>query len=550
MANISYLRTGAGRARGRQLGGLVQPARRRGRAPFVFGGIVILLAVAVAAGIVLRTSSPSLTADSDAIAQIHLPLGGATIHSVEVLAGPTGKPVPAVVRNGRIYPVGTVPADERLNVIVVIDRPGWNAWLTGHSKQLTLKVTTPAASLRSHYVTVGKKGPVRFHFKAPVSEYAYGPSPTQTHRHVLRTPSTTITLPHSSPAGNVYLSAAPRSWETGKAVPVSWFPAGSGAAAVSNPAPGTKINSTQPITLTFSKPVSKVLGSHLPPVSPTTKGTWHTLNSHSIQFVPEGYGYGLGASVKVGLPSDVHVTGGQASWSVPAGSTKRLQQLLATLGYLPYNFHYAGGSSGVAMTPAAQEQAALKPPAGTFSLRWQNIPGWYKGQWGPGSYGELTKAAVMAFENSQGMTADGVDGPQVWNALIADVIQGKRNSFGYTVVTVNEGSPESESTWHNGKTVASGPVNTGVSSMPTAQGTFAVFEHVPVTTMSGTNPDGSHYVDPGIKWVSYFNGGDALHEFPRAGYGYPQSDGCVEMPDAEAASVYPFTPIGTVVHVD
>ena len=34
--------------------------------------------------------------------------------------------------------------------------------------------------------------------------------------------------------------------------------------------------------------------------------------------------------------------------------------------------------------------------------------------------------------------------------------------------------------------------------------------------MSGTNPDGSHYNDPGVRWISYFNGGDAIHAFPRA----------------------------------
>ena len=49
--------------------------------------------------------------------------------------------------------------------------------------------------------------------------------------------------------------------------------------------------------------------------------------------------------------------------------------------------------------------------------------------------------------------------------------------------------------------------------------------------------------------MSYFNGGDALHEYPRGGYGYPQSLGCVEMPLSEAASVYPYTPIGTLVDV-
>jgi hypothetical protein len=68
-------------------------------------------------------------------------------------------------------------------------------------------------------------------------------------------------------------------------------------------------------------------------------------------------------------------------------------------------------------------------------------------------------------------------------------------------------------------------------------------------TMSGTNPDGSHYSDPGIPWVSYFNGGDALHGFIRYSYGYPQSLGCVEMPFASAKTVWPSTPIGTLVTV-
>jgi lipoprotein-anchoring transpeptidase ErfK/SrfK len=104
--------------------------------------------------------------------------------------------------------------------------------------------------------------------------------------------------------------------------------------------------------------------------------------------------------------------------------------------------------------------------------------------------------------------------------------------------------------WHNGKTIiAATPVNTGAPGTPTQAGTWPVFEHLPVTTMSGNNPDGSHYSDPDIRWVSYFHGGDALHEFTRAQYGFPQSLGCVEMPPRSAAQVYPYTPIGTLVHI-
>ena len=67
---------------------------------------------------------------------------------------------------------------------------------------------------------------------------------------------------------------------------------------------------------------------------------------------------------------------------------------------------------------------------------------------------------------------------------------------------------------------------------------------------SQTNPDGTHYHDPGIRWISYFHGGDALHEFPRASFGTPQSLGCVELPEAAAAAVWPYTPIGTLVTIE
>ena len=76
-----------------------------------------------------------------------------------------------------------------------------------------------------------------------------------------------------------------------------------------------------------------------------------------------------------------------------------------------------------------------------------------------------------------------------------------------------------------------------------------MFEHIPVGTMRGANPDGSHYVDPGILWISYFNGGEAIHGFDRPTYGFPQSVGCVEAPNATAEKIWPYTPIGTLVTV-
>jgi peptidoglycan hydrolase-like protein with peptidoglycan-binding domain len=516
--------------------------------------VLVVAAVVVLAGIVLSSAKATVTSDSDAIAKISLPLGSGTVDRVSVATGPNSRTVPVTVRGDRIYPIGLIPANETLSVQVFIKRPGYISWLAGKSYRVDYTVTTPAASLRSHFLTIRSTAPLQLHFKSPIEVYWTG-QPGHMVRHVLAKPASVITLPRTADAGTAYIAAAPRQWESARMAMVDWFPPGADATAVANPAPGTTIRSNTPITLTFSKPVAKALGSHLPPVSPMTAGTWHVINSHAIVFRPEGYGYGIGAKVSIALPSGVRLVGGEAgdadtgNWTVPAGSTTRLQQVLAMLGYLPFDFHYTAGA-GVATTLPAQEAAAVHAPAGRFSPRYGNTPSWLLADWQPGSYGELTKGAVMAFENSNGMTADGVAGSAVWQALLTALIHNQKNTFGYTVVDVSEGSPETETTWHNGQTVVSGAVNTGTAAAGgTAQGTFAVFEHVTVTTMTGTNPGGSHYSDPGIPDVSYFNGGDALHGYIRASYGFPQSDGCVEMPYSEAAAVYPFTPIGTIVHV-
>jgi peptidoglycan hydrolase-like protein with peptidoglycan-binding domain len=504
-------------------------------------------------GAFVLTANASITVDAAALAHVNLPLGSGTIEQVNVIGGRDQRTIPVELRGDQIWPTGFVGVHETVTIEAVLKRPGWVSWLTGKTERVRLTLTTPGTPLRSHFLTLRSGAPLRLAFREPIQVIEYGQS-GHLARHVLPAPQSEVTLARSSSAGTMSIAAAPRSWEAPKPTLISWFPAGSAATAVAVPAPGTTIGTHTPITLTFSKPISQALGSNMPPVSPITEGTWRTVNQHTIQFQPEGYGYGLGANVSVGLPSAVRLVGGQVkgsdptgNWSVPAGSTLRLQQMLAMLGYLPFNFSYTG--RGVAATMQAEEQAAIHPPSGTFAPRYSGTPSELQNLWEPGASGELTKGAVMAFENNQGMTTDGIPGPAVWKALINAVLKGQSSHFGYTFVAVSEGSPESIDVWHNGKNVVTGPVNTGIPAAPTAQGVFAVFEHLTVTTMTGYNPDGSYYSDPGIPWVSYFNGGDALHGFIRASYGFPQSLGCVEMPFAEAGEVWPYTPIGTIVDV-
>jgi peptidoglycan hydrolase-like protein with peptidoglycan-binding domain len=514
-------------------------------------GVAALAAIAV--GIAAISAKPALAEDSVALAHVTLPFGSGTIEHVSVIGGREQSAIPIYMRDGRIWPKRLLGVHERVTVEVVIKRPGWISWLNGKTARLRLTLLTPGAGLRSQYVTVRTGQPLAVAFTQPVRVFAVGSTPAL-ERHVLSTPQSLIHVQEHAAAGTLYVAGAPRAWESPGPALLSWFPAGAAATAVAYPAPGTSIGPQTPITLTFSKPVAQALGDTRPPVSPNTPGVWHTLNAHTIVFRPEGYGYGLGASVTVALPAGIQLVGGQnsasdptGSWSVPGGSTLRLQQLLATLGYLPVSFTQSGAE--VSDTLQAQEAAAIKAPSGTFGSRYSGTPSALQSMWQPGTAGEMTKGAIMAFENDHGMTTDGLAGPSVWKALIAAVIAGDKSSFGYTFVYVSEGSPESIDVWHNGKTAVTGPVNTGISVAPTAQGVFAVYEHVPVTTMSGLNPDGTPYSDPGIPWVSYFNGGDALHGFIRGSYGFPQSLGCVEMPYAQAGAVYPYTPIGTLVDV-
>jgi peptidoglycan hydrolase-like protein with peptidoglycan-binding domain len=527
--------------------------RERGGSPrrVLLIAAAAIVALLVAAGLALVLAGAGISAGGQALAQIGLPLGGGTVTSVKVLEGPHSSAVPIALRGNQVWPRGQLPVGRRVVVEALVQRPGWIAWLTGKRERIVRTLVTPSAQLRQQDFTLAPGAPLQLSFTSPVAVISYGAVTGSLRRRVIA-PASEATLPRTGAAGSLLVAAAPRTWERAPAVTVSWFPPGVSSAAVASPAPGSQIGPETPLTLTFSRSASAALHGALPVLTPGTSGGWRREGERTLVFQPSGYGYGLGSQVRVALPAGVRLlgapgTGGAAAqWRVPGGSTLRLQQLLAQLGYLP--LRVSGAAASVAATPQAQVQAAVSPPPGSFSWRYGDVPAALRSFWSPGTFGVVTKGAVMAFESEHEMTADGIPGAAVWRALIGAAMAHRVNTSGYTFVSVSK-SAQTLSLWHDGRTVLTTPVNTGISSAPTEAGTFPVFEHIRSGTMSGTNPDGSHYEDPGVPYISYFNGGDALHGFERAQYGFPQSLGCVEMPPSTAGRVWPYTPVGTLVHV-
>jgi hypothetical protein len=327
-------------------------------------------------------------------------------------------------------------------------------------------------------------------------------------------------------------------------------------------ADATDVNGAAPIRVVFSAAIAP--DSPLPKISPNIAGSWQPTSGNAIQFIPAA-GFKQLTRVRVRIPAGsggVRSAAGEllsksvtVRFRTGSFSTRRLDQLLAQLGYLPLTWIPTGPGSTVspssATSPtgsAAQDSAAYDPPAGYF--RWkQGYPWELKTFWDHGDSSSLIlKGAVMAFEFDHDQTMDGIAGPAVWKALFAATAADQANTNGYTYAIASEHDPETLTIWHDGREVLHSLANTGIPGRTTVPGTFPVYLRYLNTIMRGTNPDGTKYADP-VKFVSYFNGGDAVHYFPRASYGFQQSLGCVELPYAAAQEAWPYLTYGSLVTV-
>ena len=537
-----------------------RPTRRQRRLRSLGRAVVWLVAIAVVvvlglgAGVVWW-SGATLASDRSDLARVDLqPLAGSLVSARASLGD--GTPVPLHVASGRLEPTKLVRPGDVVHVAVTVRRPSWLGWAVGRTRHEQLTVRAPVADVPNRWLTLAAGSPLRIRFNQGVDRVAVGV------RHPTRSITTSgrrvVSLGREAASGTVLVAAAPRSWERlGTPVRVSWFPRTSKPGVLVSPAPSVTLSPLATIRLTFARPVADALGDTRPHFATRVPGSWRQADAHTLEFRPTGLGFPLASSLELELPRTLSVIdGGKAperrarsiAWTVPPGSTLRLHQLLADAGYLPVSWSADGDP--VARTPLGEVDAAVQPPAGRFTWRFDNTPPQLTRLWAPDAISQITRGAVMMFEHDHDLTVDAFAGPMVWRALLLDAIAGKRRTDGYSYVYVHTHLPQLLTLWHNGATVLTSPGNTGIPATPTQPGTFPVFEHIPVGTMSGTNPDGTHYHDPGIRWISYFHGGEALHAFTRASFGTPQSLGCVELPLDAAAKVWPYTPIGTLVTIE
>jgi peptidoglycan hydrolase-like protein with peptidoglycan-binding domain len=319
------------------------------------------------------------------------------------------------------------------------------------------------------------------------------------------------------------------------------------------------VNGAAPVKVTFSSDLAP--STPLPSLSPDIPGSWQ-VSGATATFTPQD-GYLANTSVTLKIPGGNAGVQGAAgagnvlaktttvSFTTGSFSTLRLQELLAQLGYLPFTWTPGDPATGQVSANDANAQlaAAYDAPAGSFAWNGQ-YPSELTSQWQAGQANMLDDGAIRAFESDQGLTMDGEAGPQVWSHLLTAVAKDETNSNGYTYALVDQDSPdETLRVWHDGRLIMDTPANTGIPQSPTDDGTFPVYLRYQVTQMQGTNPDGTPYNDT-VFWVSYFNGGDALHYFPRPGYGYYQSLGCVELEYQPAEYIWKYTTYGTLVTVE
>jgi lipoprotein-anchoring transpeptidase ErfK/SrfK len=241
------------------------------------------------------------------------------------------------------------------------------------------------------------------------------------------------------------------------------------------------------------------------------------------------------------------------SGSAPVTTTTTTSTSTTTTTLSPITSTSTSTSTSTTTTTLVPTSSTIANPtklqSGSYVWRFRLLEKTLRPLWQVGTNNVILQGALKNFQLTHNLNTTGSMNSTTWQKLLSAAVKNQIDPLAYNYVYVRQTLPELLKLYVNGKVKYETYVNTGVSDAPTQSGTYPVYERFLTTTMSGVEPDGKPYSDPGIPWVSYFHGGDALHGFIRSAYGYPQSLGCVEMPFAHAEILFPHTPIGTLVTI-
>ena len=309
------------------------------------------------------------------------------------------------------------------------------------------------------------------------------------------------------------------------------------------------LNGAQPLTVTLSAPPAP--DSPKPMLIPSVAGAWSTVGDSEV-FTPAS---ALEPCSRYALTIWANTTAtGQSrlgrrqtiGLQVACPPISALQQALTRLGYMGaafhprYDVHIASGRQ----TRRAAAEHAFHPPRGVLLPYPSDAPAVQTGQ-----LDATTRGALTVYQSDRHLEATGEPNAATWESLLYDETVYRRDPTSYTWVTVSESLPETLEV-HVGHRVAfTTPANTGVPGAETALGVFPIYSRLVSTTMTGEDVDGTKYKVEDVPWVNYFNGGDAVHGYPRESYGFPQSNGCVELPIEAAHTVFGMLQLGDIVDV-
>jgi lipoprotein-anchoring transpeptidase ErfK/SrfK len=106
-------------------------------------------------------------------------------------------------------------------------------------------------------------------------------------------------------------------------------------------------------------------------------------------------------------------------------------------------------------------------------------------------------------------------------------------------------SKQTVTAYEDGTPVRTTLASTGLPQTPTPVGQFRVWIKLRTDDMSG--PD--YYIED-VPFVMYFHGGYGLHGVTwHANFGHPMSHGCVNLPTEEAAWLFDWAEVGTLVNI-